>query len=182
LTPLFRATLEEIQDATLVMHVVDASHVNSDAQSSAVLKVRRLAPPRPARSALLPQHCAPTLCAAQHVRHKTLTSPPHTRTPWAGAGGDRRTEHPGADRLEQAGRERGRRAHARPGAPAARDLLHLGPQRRWAARPAAGHQQQAAGGYGAGGRVGRAAAGAVPGGCVCGWVQRQLPSSLPPPP
>lgn len=42
LVAAFRATLEEIQDASLVLHVVDASHDNSEAQSGAVLQVGRL--------------------------------------------------------------------------------------------------------------------------------------------
>lgn len=42
LVAAFRATLEEIQDASLVLHVVDSSHDNSEAQSGAVLQVGRL--------------------------------------------------------------------------------------------------------------------------------------------
>lgn len=37
----FRATLEEIQEASLILHVVDASHPNWDKQMAAVHKVRR---------------------------------------------------------------------------------------------------------------------------------------------
>lgn len=35
-----RATLEEIQDASLILHIVDISHPNADGQSGAVMKVR----------------------------------------------------------------------------------------------------------------------------------------------
>ncbi|MEW5316898.1 MAG: hypothetical protein WDW38_008239 [Sanguina aurantia] len=43
LVAAFRATLEEIQDASLILHIVDISHPNADGQSGAVMKVRSLA-------------------------------------------------------------------------------------------------------------------------------------------
>ncbi|MEW5300328.1 MAG: hypothetical protein WDW36_003265 [Sanguina aurantia] len=39
LVAAFRATLEEIQDASLILHIVDISHPNADGQSGAVMKV-----------------------------------------------------------------------------------------------------------------------------------------------
>ncbi len=41
LVAAFRATLEEIQDAALILHVVDISHPHAQAQSEAVCKVLR---------------------------------------------------------------------------------------------------------------------------------------------
>ena len=41
LVAAFRATLEEIKDAALILHVVDVSHPNAAAQSAAVMSVRR---------------------------------------------------------------------------------------------------------------------------------------------
>ena len=40
LVAAFRATLEEIKDASLILHVVDVSHPNAAAQSAAVMRVR----------------------------------------------------------------------------------------------------------------------------------------------
>ena len=39
LVAAFRATLEEIRDATLMLHVVDVSHPNAAAQSASVMQV-----------------------------------------------------------------------------------------------------------------------------------------------
>ena len=38
LVAAFRATLEEINEATLILHVVDVSHPNAAAQSAAVMQ------------------------------------------------------------------------------------------------------------------------------------------------
>ena len=40
LVAAFRATLEEIREAALILHVVDISHPNAAAQSQAVIEVR----------------------------------------------------------------------------------------------------------------------------------------------
>ena len=41
----FRATLEEIAEAQLLVHVVDVSHPNASAQSEAVMKVTNFSSP-----------------------------------------------------------------------------------------------------------------------------------------
>jgi len=45
LVAAFRATLEEIAEAQLLVHVVDVSHPNASAQSEAVMKVPPPSPP-----------------------------------------------------------------------------------------------------------------------------------------
>ena len=42
LVAAFRATLEEIREAALILHVVDISHPNAAAQSQSVIEVRQL--------------------------------------------------------------------------------------------------------------------------------------------
>lgn len=42
LVAAFRATLEEMQDASLIVHVVDISHENAVAQADAVVQVVNL--------------------------------------------------------------------------------------------------------------------------------------------
>lgn len=39
LVAAFRATLEEMQDATLILHLVDISHKNAAVQADAVIQV-----------------------------------------------------------------------------------------------------------------------------------------------
>ena len=77
LVAAFRATLEEIREAALILHVVDISHPNAAAQSQAVIEVRidalvahRIACYWPAVVSFF--QCS---CVVQHAKRATASPP-----------------------------------------------------------------------------------------------------------
>lgn len=77
LVAAFRATLEEIKDAALLVHVVDVSHPNAAAQTQAVMQVR---------SCMMVKHCLMMgllqSCAAAQKQAAMQVTGEHC---WAGA-------------------------------------------------------------------------------------------------
>ena len=62
LVAAFRATLDDIKSASVILHVVDCSHPLAAAQSEAVMSVRRIAPEQSALQMCPCRACVKNYC------------------------------------------------------------------------------------------------------------------------